>query len=111
MSFAQARLLLGLSSRRFLVLPPHSLNSNVVARRLLSTSKRISYASPQSHSHNSPGHQPVAATDDSGKDIDPYKDGPGAIDKAVHIFFFTEILRGALCSRMLDGAMDLYSCT
>jgi len=25
---------------------------------------------------------------------DPYKGGPSAIDKAVHIFFFTEIIRG-----------------
>lgn len=27
---------------------------------------------------------------------DPYKGGPSAINKAVHIFFFTEILRGLL---------------
>jgi len=26
--------------------------------------------------------------------VNPYKDGPSAIDKAVHMFFFTEILRG-----------------
>lgn len=25
---------------------------------------------------------------------DPYKGGPSAIDKAVHLFFFTEIIRG-----------------
>jgi len=25
---------------------------------------------------------------------DPYEDGPSAIDKAVHLFFFTEIIRG-----------------
>ena len=35
------------------------------------------------------------AADESGKDYDPYKDGPSAIDKAVHLFFFTEIIRGA----------------
>lgn len=27
---------------------------------------------------------------------DPYKGGPSAIDKAVHLFFFTEIIRGPL---------------
>src|SRR5262249_6095723 len=26
--------------------------------------------------------------------VDPYRNGPSAIDKAVHIFFFTEIIRG-----------------
>jgi hypothetical protein len=28
--------------------------------------------------------------------VDPYKDGRGALDKAGHYFFFTEILRGTL---------------
>ncbi|EPS96005.1 NADH-ubiquinone oxidoreductase [Fomitopsis schrenkii] len=34
------------------------------------------------------------AADEPGTDFDPYKDGPSAIDKAVHLFFFTEIIRG-----------------
>ena len=34
------------------------------------------------------------AVNEPGKDYDPYKDGPSAIDKAVHLFFFTEIIRG-----------------
>ena len=44
----------------------------------------------------SPGTKPAAftAADEPGKDYDPYKDGPSAIDKAVHLFFFTEIIRG-----------------
>ncbi|KAJ7129353.1 hypothetical protein C8R44DRAFT_583731, partial [Mycena epipterygia] len=29
-----------------------------------------------------------------GNEVDAYKDGPSAVDKAVHLFFFTEILRG-----------------
>lgn len=38
---------------------------------------------------------------------DPYKGGQSAIDKAVHLFFFTEILRGPVdftrvCSRNLS---------
>ncbi|KAJ7044660.1 NADH-ubiquinone oxidoreductase 23 kDa subunit [Mycena alexandri] len=32
--------------------------------------------------------------DANGNELDVYKDGPGALDKAVHLFFFTEILRG-----------------
>ena len=33
-------------------------------------------------------YSPVSALED------PYKGGPSAIDKAVHLFFFTEIIRG-----------------
>ncbi|KAF7352498.1 hypothetical protein MVEN_01214700 [Mycena venus] len=32
--------------------------------------------------------------DAHGNELDAYKGGPSAIDKAVHLFFFTEILRG-----------------
>ncbi|KAF8213878.1 hypothetical protein K438DRAFT_1802437 [Mycena galopus ATCC 62051] len=32
--------------------------------------------------------------DAQGNELDAYKGGPSAIDKAVHLFFFTEILRG-----------------
>jgi NADH dehydrogenase (ubiquinone) Fe-S protein 8 len=38
----------------------------------------------------------ASAGDEPGKDVNPYKDGPSAIDKAVHLFFFTEIIRGML---------------
>jgi NADH dehydrogenase (ubiquinone) Fe-S protein 8 len=37
---------------------------------------------------------PARIFDSNGKELDPYKDGPSALDKAVHYFFFTEILRG-----------------
>ncbi|CDO73767.1 hypothetical protein BN946_scf185015.g95 [Trametes cinnabarina] len=42
----------------------------------------------------SPGARIYTAADEPGKDFDPYKDGPSAVDKAVHLFFFTEIIRG-----------------
>ncbi|KAI9000802.1 NADH dehydrogenase Fe-S protein 8 [Trametes punicea] len=42
----------------------------------------------------SPPARIYTAADEPGKDYDPYKDGPSAIDKAVHLFFFTEIIRG-----------------
>ncbi|EIN10519.1 NADH-quinone oxidoreductase [Punctularia strigosozonata HHB-11173 SS5] len=35
-----------------------------------------------------------SAAEEPGKDYDPYKDGPSALSKAVHLFFFTEIIRG-----------------
>ncbi|KAI0832646.1 NADH dehydrogenase Fe-S protein 8 [Trametes gibbosa] len=42
----------------------------------------------------SPPLRTYSATEEPGKDYDPYKDGPSAVDKAVHLFFFTEIIRG-----------------
>lgn len=35
--------------------------------------------------------------------VNPYKGGPSAIDKAVHLFFFTEIIRGGSCLAMCSG--------
>ncbi|KDQ29526.1 hypothetical protein PLEOSDRAFT_1055514 [Pleurotus ostreatus PC15] len=39
-------------------------------------------------------HEHPHLFDAKGNEIDPYKGGPSAIDKAVHLFFFTEIIRG-----------------
>ena len=32
--------------------------------------------------------------DAQGNELNPYRNGPSALDKAVHLFFFTEIIRG-----------------
>ncbi|KAJ8503175.1 hypothetical protein ONZ45_g11089 [Pleurotus djamor] len=74
----------------------------LIARRLISTSTPAC-AEPLRHIprdglvsdldtkvNRMRGHAEAAAAGD----IDPYKGGPSAIDKAVHLFFFTEILRG-----------------
>jgi hypothetical protein len=45
-------------------------------------------------SRNMTGAGQFSAREDPGRDYDPYKDGPSALSKAVHLFFFTEILRG-----------------
>ena len=37
--------------------------------------------------------------------VNPYKGGPTAIDKAVHMFFFTEIIRGEIVIEL--GVMGL----
>lgn len=79
---------LGLSPRLLLSYRYYPFNSPVVAHRLLSTS-RSAGAAPTSHHSHGPGA--LTANNQHGN---PYKDGPSAIDKAVHIFFFTEILRG-----------------
>ncbi|KAI4522391.1 NADH-quinone oxidoreductase [Schizophyllum commune Loenen D] len=66
--------------------------STLVARRLLSTSTACS------HSHHSHPHQAKPATRSyataNAKDVDPYAGGPSALNKAVHMFFISEIMRG-----------------
>ncbi len=49
------------------------------------------------------------AADEPGKDYDPYKDGPSAIDKAVHLFFFTEIIRGVCKMQKLSPTAEQLS--
>jgi NADH dehydrogenase (ubiquinone) Fe-S protein 8 len=76
--------------------PPISL----VVLRHLSTSRRTLQAQP-AHNH---GHDPVkspqlgtgmySARDEPGKYVNPYEGGPSALEKAAHLFFFTEIARG-----------------
>jgi NADH dehydrogenase (ubiquinone) Fe-S protein 8 len=78
------------------------LNSSLVSHKLLSTSRFAGAAPISHHKHDyittpidirspSLGTGALSARDESGN---PYKGGPSAIDKAVHLFFFTEILRG-----------------
>jgi len=112
MSFARPRLLMGLSPRLHLAAPSLSLRSSL-AHRLMSTSTRslAQYApgpaTKTSHdgltsdienrsSRVAPRHEPIF--DAQGNELDPYKGGPSAIDKAVHLFFFTEIIRGSKIS-------------
>lgn len=108
MSFARSRLALGVASRMLALPRANSAQSSLVAFRLLSTTPRLWHAEPihvkhQDHfnpEHLDPTRSPsntgtLSATDEVGKLINPYKNGPGAVDKAVHIFFFTEIIRGA----------------
>ena len=95
-------MLVGLQPRLLAPAQTRSLQirSAILAHRLLSTSA----CARASHSHDPlqsaigtrPRHPPSQATafDANGNEIDPYKDGPSSLDKAVHLFFFTEILRG-----------------
>lgn len=101
MSFARPRLVLGLSPRILAKQRSKTLSSSIVAYRNIHSSC-CSHASPLESSGRlggpvkSPplGAGSLTAKDEPGKDIDPYKDGQSAIDKAVHLFFFTEIIRG-----------------
>lgn len=75
-----------------------SAYSSLVACRLLSTTARRSRAEPVNIKRRDafPTHRTAtyATAAASGKETNPYKGGPSAIDKAVHLFFFTEIVRG-----------------
>ncbi|EIW82285.1 NADH-quinone oxidoreductase [Coniophora puteana RWD-64-598 SS2] len=105
MSFARPRLALGLSPRAFTVSPHAQLRASALAFRQLSTTRRAlaepveqrgRFEGPTAIKSPSLGSGGLTAADEPGKDVNPYKDGPSAIDKAVHMFFFTEILRGKM---------------
>jgi len=108
MSFARQRLALGVASRLRALPRSNSTHLSLTAYRLLSTTSRRSHAEPINVKHEEPYHghrlEPVAlrspsgtatlnAENEPGEDVNPYKGGQSAIDKAVHMFFFTEILR------------------
>lgn len=90
---------LGLQQSRARILyRPTQLQGSVAARQALlrtfSTSPRRLLAQ-HAPGHNHAHHAGPASTT-SNTNVNPYKGGPSAIDKAVHLFFFTEILRGML---------------
>ena len=80
------------------------LRGNLYASRLQipETTKVFRYFRPLSTSTIKLFAQPTdtrtgyAHAPPSTSDHNPYKAGPSAIDKAVHLFFFTEIVRGVL---------------
>jgi NADH dehydrogenase (ubiquinone) Fe-S protein 8 len=103
--FSRTRLVLGLQPRLVLAPRATSVRSALAARRLLSTSTSTHAQFDPKHQleHLSSGiedrqaHQIPHAPhqyDAQGVPINPYVNGPSALDKAVHLFFFTEIIRG-----------------
>ena len=81
--------------RARMLLRPMPMQGTVVARlaltRSLSSSPRRLYAQPTSTPSETVDSQAKAVL---AEDVNPYK-GQSALDKAVHLFFFTEIIRGA----------------
>ncbi|RDB20016.1 NADH dehydrogenase [ubiquinone] iron-sulfur protein 8-A, mitochondrial [Hypsizygus marmoreus] len=106
MSFARPRVLMGLQPRILFTPRTSSIRAAILARRLVSTSNAQHAQGPStavSHDglssgirtgYSHPSEAPAPVFDAQGKEVNPYKDGPTALDKAVHLFFFTEILRG-----------------
>lgn len=92
------QLVVGVSASRPLATRLVASPSALTAYRLLSTSSRL-------HAQHvaAKGVQPNTAKSPSlGTKVrqtapDPYHGGPSALEKAVHLFFFTEIIRGAPC--------------
>lgn len=107
MSLARPRIGVGLSHRLLTPQRTIAFRSTSIAYRSIS-STRCSHAEPLDRHGSLEGPVKIrsptatgtlAAQDEPDKHTDSYKDGPSAIDKAVHLFFFTEILRG----RLTDG--------
>jgi len=86
--------------KHFTVTGPGTLSRRLIAS---SATRSAPWATRPNHFHHS---QPVKSNIDynipEDRDIDvnvnPYKGGQGALDKAVHLFYITEIFRGALSS-------------
>ena len=104
MLLARPRLGVGLSHRLLTPQRSTALWSALITYRSIS-STRCSHAEPLDRHGIDSLEGPVkirspaatgtlTAQNEPDKHTDSYKDGPSAIDKAVHLFFFTEILRG-----------------
>ncbi|KAI0033748.1 NADH-quinone oxidoreductase [Vararia minispora EC-137] len=93
MSFARATV--GLSARTALS-RRRPVHSSLIAYRLLSTTPSRLHAVPDVPPVKSAqiGQGSFTAANEPDKDVDPYKGGLGALDKAVHMFFLTEIMKG-----------------
>lgn len=104
--FPRTHLVLGLQPRLVLNTRYTLARNAIVAHRLISYSSRSRAEHDSRHRRvetltsgigERGGHQ-VHVTprevDAHGNELNPYGNGPSALDKAVHLFFFTEIIRG-----------------
>jgi NAD-dependent dihydropyrimidine dehydrogenase PreA subunit len=96
-----------------------SIRSAILAHRLLSTSTcshaQHTQGPPNSNSHDGLSSGVTSRTrhiesaparyDAHGNELNPYAGGQSAIDKAVHLFFFTEIIRGAAVSLVCPSSI------
>lgn len=94
----------GLSTRLLLSRATGTPSITLLSLRHFSTSRRTLQAQPAYKSSDdstthikSPqlGTGVYSARDEPGKYVNPYEGGPSALEKAAHLFFFTEIVRGA----------------
>ena len=92
---------LGLSTRLLLSRATGTPSIALLSLRHFSTSRRTLQAQPAHTSSDDSTKSPrlgtgvYSARDEPGKYVNPYEGGPSALEKAAHLFFFTEIVRGA----------------
>ena len=86
----------------------HSFSRSPLVSRCLISSSTCSHAEHASRSsslssgiNDRASHAPSHPReyDAHGHELNPYRNGPSALDKAVHLFFFTEIIRGISINR------------
>lgn len=107
MSLARQRVFAAAPSSLRLLQTASSSSSTVAAvlatRRLLSTTRSNHDINPglrNKELHSDMKHLHLHRSgnpdlfDKDGRDLNPYKEGPSALNKAVHLFFLTEIMRG-----------------
>ena len=93
---------LGLSTRLLLSRATGTPSITLLSLRHFATSRRTLQAQPAHKSSDGSHIQSprletgiYSARDEPGKYVNPYEGGPSALEKAAHLFFFTEIVRGA----------------
>ena len=92
---------LGLSTRLLLSRATGTQSTTLLSLRHLSTTRRALQAQPSHKSSDDSVKSPrlgtgvYSARDEPGKYVNPYEGGQSALEKAAHLFFFTEIVRGA----------------
>ena len=92
---------LGLSTRLLLSRATGTPSITLLSLRHFSTSRRTLQAQPAHTSSDDSiksqrlGTSVYSARDEPAKYVNPYEGGQSALEKAAHLFFFTEIVRGA----------------
>jgi hypothetical protein len=85
----------GLSTRLLLSRATGTPSITLLSLRHFSTSRRTLQAQPAHKSSDDSRTGVHSARDEPGKYVNPYEGGQSALEKAAHLFFFTEIVRGA----------------
>ncbi|KAN0126721.1 NADH-quinone oxidoreductase [Russula decolorans] len=84
----------GLSTRLLLSRATGTPSITLLSLRHFSTSRRTLQAQPAHKSSDDSRTGVHSARDEPGKYVNPYEGGQSALEKAAHLFFFTEIVRG-----------------
>lgn len=114
MYYTKFNLVVGLQPRIALAARQTFSRSPLVSRCLISSSTCSHAEHPPSLSsriNDRANHAPslLREYDAHGHELNPYRNGPSALDKAVHLFFFTEIIRG-MCQLTDIQINEFFTC-